>query len=302
VDGIGMSVDGTIAELAGRQHGRVARRQLTALGLSASAIDRRLRAKRLLPVHRGVYAVGHHTGSLQSAWMAAVLTGGAGAVLSHWAAAAHWGIASAGARPIDVTTPRGQHQRRGIRFHRSKLPADEVTTRERIPITTVPRTLFDMAASLDVGRLERAIKEAEIKQLWDELSLVDLLHRHPRRPGTRNARAALERRWAGATLTKSDLEDLFLRFAERGNLPRPQTNVLVEGCLVDCVWREQRLVIEVDSWQIHRTRAAFERDREKSRILQAAGWRCIAVTYLQLRDAPDDVARDVRRLLAQRYG
>ena len=219
VDGDGMSVDGAIAELAGRQHGRVARRQLIALGLSASAIDRRLRAKRFLPVYQGVYAVGHRTRTLQSAWMAAVLSGGVAAVLSHRAAAAHWGIVSAGAGPIDVTIPRGQHPRPGIRFHRSKLPVDEVTTKEGIGVTTVPRTLFDMAAGLDVVRLERAIKEAEIKQLWDELSLVDLLHR----------------------------------------------------------------------W-------------EKSRILQAAGWRCIAVTYLQLREAPDDVARDVRRLLAQRYG
>jgi Protein of unknown function (DUF559) len=154
-----------------------------------------------------------------------------------------------------------------------------------------------MAADLDVGRLERAINEAEIKPLWDELSLVDLLHRYPRRPGSRNVRAALERRWAGATLSKSDLEALFLDFAEHGNLPRPETNAFIEGCEVDCVWREQRLVIEVDGWQTHNTRAAFERDREKSRILQAAGWRCVPVTYLQLRYAPREVARDVRRLL-----
>jgi very-short-patch-repair endonuclease len=290
-------VDGSIAELAGRQHGRVARRQLSALGLSGSAIDRRIRAKRLLPVHNGVFAVGHNIRSPQAAWMAAVLAGGAGAVLSHRAAAAHWGIVPVGAGSVDVTTPRGQQPQRGIRFHRSRLPADEVTTRAGIPITTVPRTLFDMAPSLGVSRLERAINEAEVKRLWDELSLVDLLSRYPRRSGSRNVRAALEKRWAGAALSKSDLEALFLTFAERGNLPRPETNVFIEGCEVDCVWREQRLVIEVDGWETHKTRAAFERDREKSRILQAAGWRCVPVTYLQLRHASSEVARDVRRLI-----
>lgn len=181
-------------------------------------------------------------------------------------------------------------------FHHSRLPPDERTVHDGIPITTVPRTLFDMAGGLDVQRLERAIKEAEIRQLWDELSLVDLLDRYPRRPGARNVRAALDRRNAGATLSKSDLEDLFLAFAERAGLPRPEVNVVVEGCEVDCVWREQRLIIEVDGWETHKTRAAFERDREKSRILQAARWRCVPVTYLQLRYASSDVARDVRRL------
>jgi hypothetical protein len=291
-----VTVDGAIADLAGRQHGRVARRQLVALGLSASAIDRRIRARRLLPVHTGVYAVGHHIRSRQAAWMAAVLAGGAGAVLSHRAAAAHWGIVQSGGGAVDVTTPRAQHPRRGIRFHRSGLPDDEVTTREGIPITTVPRTLFDMAAGHDVSQLERAINEAEIRRLWDALSLVDLLDRYPRRAGARNVRAALEKRWEGAALVRSDLEDLFLAFAERWDLPRPETNVVIEGCEVDCVWREQRLVIEVDGWETHKTRAAFERDREKSRILQAAGWRCVPVTYLQLRYASSEVARDVRRL------
>jgi very-short-patch-repair endonuclease len=300
--GDGVSADGAIAKLAGRQHGRVARRQLIALGLRDSAIDRRIRAGRLLPVHKAVYAVGHRMHTPQAVWMAAVLAAGGKAVLSHRAAAAHWGIMPSATGAVDVTTPFGQRPRRGIRFHRSRLPADEITVHHGIPITTVPRTLFDMAGGLDLQRFERAINEAEIRQLWDELSLLDLLYRYPRRPGTRNVRAALHRRNAGATLSKSDLEALFLAFAERHDLPRPQTNVVIEGCEVDCAWREQRLVIEVDGWETHRTRAAFERDREKSRILQAGGWRCVPVTYRQLTEGASDLAADVGRLLARRYG
>jgi very-short-patch-repair endonuclease len=150
---------------------------------------------------------------------------------------------------------------------------------------------------MDLRGVERAINEAEIKRLWDELSLHDLLHRYRGRPGTRTLRTALHRRGEGSTVTKSDLEELFIVFADRAGLPRPETNVYIEGIEVDCVWRAQRVIIEIDSWEIHRTRAAFERDREKSRILQAAGRRCVPITYLQLKHASSEVASDVRRLL-----
>jgi very-short-patch-repair endonuclease len=230
--------------------------------------------------------------------MAAVLACGEAAVLSHRPAGAAWGICTSSGRP-EVTVPRQRRSRSGIVLHRGRLPADETTVLDDIPITTVPRTLLDLAGTLSQRQLERAINEAEIKRLWDELSLHDLLRRYPRRMGSRNLRAALRRHSEGAAATKSDLEELFIAFAEGAGLPRPQTNVYVEGIEVDCVWRAQRVIIEVDSWEIHRTRAAFERDREKSRILQAAGWRCVPITYLQLKHASSDVARDVRRLLGR---
>jgi very-short-patch-repair endonuclease len=230
--------------------------------------------------------------------MAAVLAGGPEAVLSHRSAGGCWGICSAGGRP-EVTVPRQRRPRRGIVFHHSGLRPDERTLHNGIPITTVPRTLLDMAPTLSERQLERAINEAEINRLWDELSLHDLLHRYPGRSGTGKARAALHKRNEGATHTKSDLEELFLAFADRAGLPRPETNVYIEGIEVDCVWRSERVVLEVDSWEFHRTRAAFERDREKSRVLQAAGWRCVPVTYLQLTHASREVAGDVRRLLSR---
>jgi very-short-patch-repair endonuclease len=285
-----------IADLAGRQHGVVARRQLAALGLSPDAIDRRLRAKRLLPLYRSVYAVGHRRGTRESAWMAAVLASGPGAVLSHRPAGAAWGVCGSGGPP-EVTVARQRRPRPGIELHRGPLPADETTVHDGIPVTTVPRTIFDMASGLDLRRLERVVNEAEVLHLWDELSLVDLLDRYPRRPGARSVRAVLHARGRGATITRSELEVLCLAFADRFGFPPPETNVVIEGYQVDCVWREQRLIIEVDGWATHRTRAAFERDRAKSRALQAAGWRCIAVTYRQLTEGAHELARDVRRLL-----
>ena len=288
--------DGLIAELAGRQHGVVARRQLAELGLGPDAIDARLRLRRLHPLYRAVYAVGYRGVSREGWWMAAVLASGPGAVLSHRSAGGLRGICSAGARAV-ITVPRQRRAGRGIELHHSSLLPDEVTTKDGIPVTTVPRTLFDLAAVLDQRQVERALNEAEVLRLWDELSLDDLLRRYPRRPGTRIVRAVLQARRAGSTFTRSDLEEMFLRFADEHGLPRPETNVLVEGFEVDCVWRRQRLIIEVDGWETHRTRTAFEHDREKSRVLQAAGWRCVPVTFLQLRDASREVAGDVRRLL-----
>jgi very-short-patch-repair endonuclease len=285
-----------IAELAGRQHGVISRAQLMGLGLGPDWIDHALRAGRLLSLHRSVFAVGHRPSGRETAWMAAVLAGGSEAVLSHRAAGACWGICSGGGLP-EVTAPRQRRPRRGVVFHHSVLPADERTIHNGIPITTVPRALLDIAAGSKQRQVERAINQAEINRLWDELSLHDLLYRYPRRPGNRTARAALRKRSEGASITKSDLEELFLAFAERWRLRRPETNVFIEGFEVDCVWRAERVIIEVDSWEFHRTRAAFERDRAKSRVLQAAGWRCVSVTYLQLANASGEVARDVRRML-----
>jgi hypothetical protein len=290
-------VDGAIARLAHRQHGRVARRQLLSLGLGADAIDYRLARSRLHQVYVGVYAVGHDTPTREGNWMAAVLAGGEGAVLSHRDAAALWGIRLHGRSVIEVTTPRGQHPRRGIQFHRSSLPPDEVTTKDGIPVTTVSRTLFDLATVLRPRQLERALNEAEIRHLWDELSLLDLLGRYPRRAGSCAVRAVLEARNAGAKTIRSDLELEFLEFVDAAGLPEPRLNADVEGFEVDAVWRRERVVVELDSRTFHLTAAAFEQDRERDRILQAAGWRPIRVTSKQLRHAPDRLQADLRRLL-----
>jgi very-short-patch-repair endonuclease len=291
------AVDARIAEIAGRQHGVISRKQLMELGLGKDSIQHRLSSGRLLRLHRSVYGVGHRNRSRETVWMAAVLAGGEDTVLSNRPAGAAWAICSSAGR-VEVTVPRQRRPHPRILFHHSVLPADERTTHNGIPITTVPRTILDLAATLDERQLERAINEAEIKRLWDELSLHDLLYRYRGRAGTKSVRAALRKRTEGATLTKSDLEELFLRFADGARLPRPETNTYVEGLEVDCVWRAQRVIVEVDGWETHRTRAAFERDREKSRILQAAGWRCVPVTYLQLEHTSAEVARDVHRLLA----
>jgi very-short-patch-repair endonuclease/predicted transcriptional regulator of viral defense system len=291
-------VEALIAEVAARQHGVISRVQLLALGVGKDWIHHKVGTGWLIPIHRGVYAVGHRNRSRETMWMAAVLASGDGAVLSHRPAGALWGLCRSQGWP-EATVPAQRRPRRGIVLHRSELPADERTVHDGIPVTTVSRTILDLATVLDVRGVEKAINEAEIKLLWDELSLYDLLHRYPRRPGNKNIRAALAKRREGPTPTKSDLEELLIRFADKGGFPRPETNVVVEGFEVDCIWRRQRVIIEVDGWETHKTRAAFERDREKSRILQAAGWRCVPVTHRQIEHTSAEVKRDVRRLLLE---
>jgi very-short-patch-repair endonuclease len=289
--------DEAIARLAERQYGVVARAQLAALGLGADAIDYRLQCKRLHPLHRGVYAVGQRRLRREARWMAAVLAYGPGAVLSHRPGGAHWQIVS-DRGPCEVTIPKARRSRPDIRVHQARLPADEITVHEGIPVTTVPRTLFDLAAGLPQRQLERAINEAEVLHLWDELSLDRLLHRYPRHKGNKAVRAALHRRREGSTITKSELEEMFLDLTDGAGIERPEINAIVEGFEVDAVWRDARLVIELDGRNTHGTAFAFERDRQRDRVLQVAGWRPVRITYRQLRDTPQTVVEDVRRLRA----
>jgi hypothetical protein len=209
--------------------------------------------------------------------MAAVLAGGPGAVLSHRAAAALWGIRRT-AHSLEITCAR-HLQRPGVRTYRADLPADEVTLHEAIPVTSPARTLFDLAGVVSLEQLRRAVNEAEIRRLWDAISLADLLDRHPRRPGAAAVRAVIAT--PGAGVTRSELEELFLGLVHGARLLRPKTNVAlwIAGRVieVDCLWREQRVIVELDGYETHRTRAAYENDRARDRMLTAAGWHVMRV-------------------------
>src|SRR3954470_17620565 len=142
------SVDVAVAAVAKRQYGLVTRAQLRSVGVGETGIRQRLRTGRLHRIHRGVYAVGHSVLPARAHYMAAVLACGPGAALSHVAAAAHLGLRASAAAVVDVTVPTrsGRRRQRGIRLHRSgRLTADDVTVHERIPTTTVARTLLDLA-------------------------------------------------------------------------------------------------------------------------------------------------------------
>jgi very-short-patch-repair endonuclease len=294
--------DGQIVEIAEGQHGVVGRGQLLDLGMEPGAIGRRIRARRLHPLHPAVYAVGHRVVSREGRWMAAVLACGKEAVLSHHSAAALWGIRPGGSGLIHVTSPSKSRSQGSIRRHFSVLPADEVTECDGIPITTVPRTILDLAAVSRPKVVEAALRQAEYLQLHDRLSLPHLLTRHPGRRGNRAVRAALARRAESTGRTRSALEERFLSFLDRHGLPRPQLNALIEAGRetyeIDCLWPSSRQIVELDGWQGHGTRSAFRDDRTRDRRLQAAGYHVTRLTWSQLNDEPETIAGDLRALLA----
>jgi hypothetical protein len=292
-------MDLLIGSIASQQHGVVSRTDLLEVGVSRKAINHRMTTGRLHQVHRGVYAVGHRALSADGVRMAAVLAAAPNGVLSHRSAAALWGFTQSSV--IEVTANRGRRPRQGIRVRRIPFQPDEVTRVRGIRVTTVPRTLFDLAALLPRHQIERAINEAEVRRLTDKLSLPDLVARYPRRKGVWVIEAILDKIAAGFAIPRHEIESLFLELVDRAGLPRPEVNayLLVAGIWIecDCVWREHRVIVELDGRATHDTAAAFERDRARDRRLAARGWRLVRITWRQLAEEPEAVASDLRAIL-----
>jgi predicted transcriptional regulator of viral defense system/very-short-patch-repair endonuclease len=272
-----------VAELAARQWGVVCIAQLRALGLRKDAVQRRVRAGRLHRVHHGVYAVGHTVLRPEGRRLAAVLACGEGAVLSHRSAAAHWGLLTTSAARIDVTVPQAARAGNAkIRLHRShSLIARDTDTHQGIPITSVARTLLDLAATVRPDRLERALAQAEHLELYDHRAIADLL---ARANGHRGTRALAEATALDPKLTKSEWEVRMLRLIRTAALPGPLVNLPLDApdygeCRPDFHWPSHRLIVETDGWRTHRTRAAFESDRAKDAALTAAGYRVVRFTW-----------------------
>jgi very-short-patch-repair endonuclease len=234
--------------------------------------------------------------------MAAVLASGPGAVLSHWSAAALWMIRPNSRSRVDVTVLHRSRSSRAICRHVSQVPPDERTIMDEIPVTSVPRTTFDLAATEDVDTVVSMLREAEYRNLWDRLSLWDLLERYPGKRGSRKVRAALERlKEEPSGRKRSKFEERFSPFLRRHRLPLPRYNdwVLAGGrrYQVDCLWPGTNQIVELDGWAAHKSRSAFRDDRARDRRLKVAGYSVTHITWNQLDDEPEAIAADLRALL-----
>jgi very-short-patch-repair endonuclease len=229
--------------------------------------------------------------------MAGVLALGPGAALSHRDAAALHGLRSGGGTRIDVSTPAERSSTAKIRVHgRRSLDARDITTVDGIPVTSVARTLVDLGEVLAHQALVKVCGEAERQLTLDVKAIEEALERRRGRrgPATAKLRAALaELRQHGATLTRSHLEDQFLSLLDLHTLPRPATNAYVAGYEGDAVWRAARLVVELDGWDAHKTRRAFQHDRTKANALTAAGWTVLRFTHADVTRRPGEVAAQV---------
>ncbi len=296
-------LDRRIAELAERQHGVLARRQLLAEGACDRAIGRRIERGRLWIVHRGVFALGHRLLTEAGRFMAAVLAGGDGTALSHISAARLRSLPIGPAIPVHVTAPRQLGSTADIAFHRSRIPPDELDEIEGIPVTTTARTLLDLASCVPVHRLRAAFDEAEYRRLTDAVPLPALLERYPGRRGMRAIRAVLAETSHGTNRTHGELEARSREFLIERDLPRPRFNhpltVAGQRIVADCVWIERRVILELDGVAAHLRRRNFESDRERDRRLLVAGWRPTRATWRQLERAPGELERDLRALLGE---
>jgi very-short-patch-repair endonuclease len=290
-------MDVGVAELARRQHGVVSRAQLLELGLTPKSIKWRVSSGRLHPIHRGVYLVGHRKPLPRAREMAAVLACGPRALVSHLSAAWLWAIDERPRGPVQVTVVGADRRRPGIAIHRtSSLTRRDVRTLERIALTSPARTLLDVSALLPPAALERVVAEAFARNLTKRAELLDQLERHPGRPGTPSLLALVD--GAKPNRTRNDAEARLLALVRSAGLAAPESNAVVGPYEVDLLWREQRVVVEFDSWRWHSSRPAFEADRRRDGDLAARGYTVIRVTWRQLTREPHAVVARVAAALA----
>jgi very-short-patch-repair endonuclease len=275
------SVRGGAWALVERQHGVISRRQLLGLGLSDQSIKHRVAKGRLHPVWRGVYAVGRPQLTRYGRWMAAVLSCGPGAALSHEDAGNLWEIRRVVPRDVEVSVPSGKTRRRpGIVVHRRTALSGDVTRCQGIPVTSLVCTLVDLASRLDRDQLEAAINEADKRGLAEPDWLRAEIEELPRRPGLAVLRTTLDRR--SFALTDSHLERRFLPLAREAGLGRPETQCRLNGFKVDFYWPELGLVVETDGLRYHRTAAQQARDRLRDQVHAAAGRTPLRFTRAQV--------------------
>ena len=295
--------DRGIAAVAERQHGIVTHRQLRAIGLGASTIRARVGRGWLVPMHRGIYALGYRPLESWGHWLAAVLACGPGAALSHAAAAMALAIRKSAAGVIDVTAPaRTGKRRHGIRVHSAaRLRASSVTVVNGVPVTSVARTLIDLAGVVRQSAAEYAIHQAQVKGLLDRAELLDELDFAGTRAGSAVVRRVLSLSPLEEDDVKSSLERRMLRLCRRAALPTPAVNRWIalggDGFEVDLCWPAQRLIVEVDSARFHEDERAARNDPNRDRRLMLAGWRVVRVHERDLDARPDEVIRQLRELL-----
>jgi hypothetical protein len=274
----------------------VTRGQLLEEGLGARAITYRLQAGDLIAVHTGVYALGHAPQAFVDRAYAAVLACGRSAFLSHGSAASLWGIYDRWWTPFEVIVETAR-RRPGIRVHRVALAKADVRRHLGIRVTSPARTVFDIAPRLTDKALTRAVNELRIKRLLKLEQLGELATRLPRHRGASRVKPLVE---TSRGPTRSELEDDFVAFTERFGLPRPEMNARVRGHEVDALFREQRVIVELDGYEFHGTRQAFEKDRERDATTLAAGYRTVRITWERLTQAAEKEAERLWAIISSR--
>jgi hypothetical protein len=287
--------------IAGRQHGVVARRQLMGEGFSRHVVQDRITSGHLTRIHRGVYAVGHRKLTLKGVWMAAVLACGPKALLSHRAALGLWDVRRSESGAIDVTVPgcAGRRGRAGIRVHMSEMLLEtDAAEVDGIPVTSLAWTVVDFAGIAQRQQLRSVLEALERRGDYIGRELDDLFERTPNRKGVKSLRAVIADMTGPAPWLQSELEEYFRDLHAGSGLPPYEANVMVEGEVVDVLWRKERLIVELDGFTFHKSRAKFKSDRRLDAKMQVAGYRVLRLTQDRLVNEADVVFAEIRVLLS----
>lgn len=275
-----------LRELGAAHHGVVARTQLLERGLSRHAVDRLVRAGRLVVVRRGLYQMGPIP-LPRATERAAVLAGGPDARVSHRTAARLHEMLESGQHPnpVEISIPRRVRRRmEGVRIHRVRdLRADEATVIDGIPVTTPARTLLDIGETEAARVIEQAYATALRMRLVTPGTMRTVVERHPAHRGAPLWRRLLAEH-GGPAFTRSEAEEMLLDIVRTARLPRPELNVQVLGHELDFLWRDARVVAEVDGYAFHASPHSFAADRRRDAELTAAGYRVLRFTWADLTD------------------
>jgi very-short-patch-repair endonuclease len=282
-----------LVALAEKQRGPLHRRQLEAAGVSSSTISRWVATRRLHRLYPEVYVLGHRALCDAGQLRAALLYVGEDAVLSHSTAAWWWGLVNPDPPTIHISTAEGRASIDSVVVHQ---PRELERARYRgLPLTTVPRTLLDVAATAPFDKLRRVLADAEFRGLLRMEALDTVLRRG--RPGSAALRRARDMHQPALARTLSKLEEKFVELCERHAIPTPEVNAKICGLMVDAVWRPERVAVELDGRAAHESPAAIERDRRRDLTLRAGGYLVLRYTWGQVTTQDDLVAADVHAAL-----
>jgi hypothetical protein len=282
-----------VAEVATRQGGVISVDQLRR-SISAPTISRWMGAGRLHQVHPRVYAVGHQALGMIGRLHAALLYAGDGAALSHQTAGWWWRLLAVEPTTIHVSEPGERADQPGLAIHHPRKVA--AVEHRGLPVTPVPRTLRDLFWVLPQPQAQKALAEADFRGLLDSVAVYAELGRGRR--GSTALRAGMATLLPELAATFSILEERFLALIADAHLPMPEVNARVEGLLVDCVWRERSLVVELDGHRTHAKATAIERDRHREMRLRRAGHTVLRYTWQQITREGHLVIAELRERLS----
>jgi predicted transcriptional regulator of viral defense system len=284
-----------VVRIAASQWGVIHHWQLVACGADDAMIARWTADGRLHRLHRGVYAVGHPAIPIEGRLVAALFFAGNGATLSHGAAAWWWGLVEEPPRVVDVSVLGRRRSTEGIVIHSRR--GLQRTWERRLPVATVPQTLLDLAPTTPFDELRQLLAETEYR--WPQrLPEVQAILRRGS-TGSARLRAALARRLPQLARCRSELERRFVLLCDARGITLPEVNVRYRGFTIDAMWRRERVAVELDGLDGHRTPAQLESDHQRDLVLRAGGFVILRYTWNQVTRQAALVEADLRAALAR---